>query len=166
MQTVSLAVAPWDADMIVVTGWSSVDHNSADEPVLLTRDAGDTWEVMICAHTEIQSPPSTHHVAGRDGQSSNRRVLQRCRCACAAFQVLSAVPFHAIANTSALLLTPHLHTGSPVLIDSIWQSGPSLIVLGTATGVFASVCDHGSTGRWFRVGLCNELPMVMLQGIV
>ncbi len=76
MQTVSLAVAPWDADMIVVTGWSSVDHNSADEPVLLTRDAGDTWEVMICAHTENQSPPGTHHVAGCDGQSSNRRVLQ------------------------------------------------------------------------------------------
>jgi hypothetical protein len=52
---------------------------------------------------------------------------------------------------------------SPVLIDNIWQSGPALIVLGTATGVFASVSDYGSTGRWFRVGLCSELPMVCLN---
>jgi hypothetical protein len=52
---------------------------------------------------------------------------------------------------------------SPVLIDNIWQSGPSLIVLGTATGVFASISDYGRTGRWFRVGLCSELPMVFLN---
>ena len=30
--------------MIVVTGWSSVDQNSDNEPILLTRDAGDSWE--------------------------------------------------------------------------------------------------------------------------
>ncbi len=45
IQTVSLAVAPWDADLIIVTGWSSVDQNSDDEPILLTRSAGDSWEV-------------------------------------------------------------------------------------------------------------------------
>ncbi len=45
-KTVSLAVAPWDADLIAVTGWSTVDENSASEPVLLTRDAGDSWEVI------------------------------------------------------------------------------------------------------------------------
>jgi photosystem II stability/assembly factor-like uncharacterized protein len=43
---VSLAVAPWDADMIVVTGWSTVDQNSANEPILLTRNAGESWEVI------------------------------------------------------------------------------------------------------------------------
>lgn len=63
-----------------------------------------------------------------------------------------------------------LCTDSPVLIDSIWQagfdSGPDVIVLGTATGVFASVSDYGNTGRWFRVGLCSELPMVIRGFIV
>jgi hypothetical protein len=35
--------------MIVVTGCSTVDYNSAAEPVLLTRDAGDSWEVIAAA---------------------------------------------------------------------------------------------------------------------
>ncbi len=49
-----------------------------------------------------------------------------------------------------------------VIIDLTHRAGPSLIILGTATGVFASIADFGSTGRWFRVGLCNELPMVIV----
>jgi hypothetical protein len=55
LQTVSLAVAPWDANLIAVSGWSSVDQNSANEPVLLTRDAGDSWEVSSVSEYEPTS---------------------------------------------------------------------------------------------------------------
>lgn len=73
----SLAVAPWDADMIVVTGWSTVDQNSANEPILLTRNAGESWEVIrlsLNLEHNCTSSITIHRFAGRNRQSSNRSL--------------------------------------------------------------------------------------------
>jgi hypothetical protein len=63
--------------MIVVTGWSNVDQNSANEPVLLSRNAGDSWEVMrLSVNSKFDSKDfiTFHHFAGRYRQSSNRSL--------------------------------------------------------------------------------------------
>ena len=43
-RTVSLTVSPSNANMIVVTGWSTVLDNLGKEQIFLTEDGGLTWE--------------------------------------------------------------------------------------------------------------------------
>lgn len=67
--------------------------------------------------------------------------------------------YSSIASGSLVPLFPFIITCA---LFSATLAGPSVVVLGTATGVFASLADRALTGRWFRVGLCSELPMVVV----
>jgi len=175
-KTVSLAVAPWDAGLIAVTGWSTVDQNSVNEPVLLTRDAGDSWEVIIASSScaDIPSSLTVHQditgnlqtaVYGSDVavplRPSRHAALEH-------LYATSNVESHSLTHRQPRLDRRHLAIWCFLFLrfriatsSLTCAAGPSLIILGTATGVFASIADYGNTGRWFRVGLCSELPMVI-----
>ena len=77
-RTVSLCVSPSNADVIAVTGWSTVENNNGSEQIFMTNNGGKTWiEVTgnLRAATGVQGKVRPAGVLIIDLMENNRTAV-------------------------------------------------------------------------------------------
>ena len=135
-KTVSLGMAPWDANTIVVTGWPSIINNTGTEAIYFTSDGGSTWTNIF--GNLFEACYNTAVVPGNFNQPPVRPSSPVLIDVLWPDSGNGAGPSAVLIGTSTGVYFTHFKPGS----------------------------FFGDTSvTWVRVGTCADFPLVIVEGI-